>query len=239
MIDSYIALDVETTGLDVKKEKITELAMIKVVNDRAVDRFLALVNPGRPINAYVSALTGITDEMVKDAPAIEEVIGPALDFAGDLPLLGHNLMFDYRFIKKAAVNNGREFEHMGVDTLRLCRLFMGEDQKKNLAGACAFYHVPQPEAHRAQADADSAHRLFQALKSRYGGERPEDFRPFPLFYQPKRDQPATKRQKEYLQDLIKYHRINITVQMDALTRSEASRMIDAIILQHGKAFLKR
>ena len=112
MIDSYIALDVETTGLDVKKEKITELAMIKVVNDRAVDRFLALVNPGRPINAYVSALTGITDEMVKDAPAIEEVIGPALDFAGDLPLLGHNLMFDYRFIKKAAVNNGREFEHM-------------------------------------------------------------------------------------------------------------------------------
>ncbi len=236
MIDSYIAVDVETTGLEVRQEKITELAMVRVEHDAVTDSFSSLINPGRPIGQIVSALTGITDEMVREAPAIEEVIGAAVEFAGDLPLLGHNLLFDYRFIKKAAVNSGLEFERQGVDTLALCRIFMGAEQKKNLSDACAFYRIPQPRAHRAQADACSAHLLFQTLKRLHGEERPEAFLPAPLFYKPKREQPATKRQKEYLQDLIKCHRINITVQLDALSRSEASRMIDGIILQHGKPF---
>ena len=238
MIDSYIAVDVETTGLEVRQEKITELALVKVEGDTVTDCFSTLVNPGRPISEMVSSLTGITDAMVKDAPAVEEVIGDALDFAGDLPLLGHNLLFDYRFIKKAAVNSGLAFERQGIDTLHLCRLFMGTEQKKNLTDACAFYQIPQPQAHRALADAQSAHLLFQRLKGLYGGERPQAFVPASLFYQPKREQPATKRQKEYLQDLIKCHRINITVQLDALSRSEASRMIDGIILQYGKPSFK-
>ena len=238
MIDSYIAVDVETTGLEVRQEKITELALVRVEGDTVTDCFSTLVNPGRPISEMVSSLTGITDAMVKDAPAVEEVIGDALDFAGDLPLLGHNLLFDYRFIKKAAVNSGLAFERQGIDTLHLCRLFMGTEQKKNLTDACAFYQIPQPQAHRALADAQSAHLLFQRLKGLYGGERPQAFVPASLFCQPKREQPATKRQKEYLQDLIKCHRINITVQLDALSRSEASRMIDRIILQHGRPFPK-
>ena len=238
MIDSYIAVDVETTGLEVRQEKITELALVRVEGDTVTDCFSTLVNPGRPISEMVSSLTGITDAMVKDAPAVEEVIGDALDFAGDLPLLGHNLLFDYRFIKKAAVNSGLAFERQGIDTLHLCRLFMGTEQKKNLTDACAFYQIPQPQAHRALADAQSAHLLFQRLKGMYGGERPQAVVPASLFYQPKREQPATKRQKEYLQDLIKCHRINITVQLDALSRSEASRMIDRIILQHGRPFPK-
>ena len=238
MIDSYIAVDVETTGLEVRQEKITELALVKVEGDTVTDCFSTLINPGRPISEMVSSLTGITDAMVKDAPAVEEVIGDALDFAGDLPLLGHNLLFDYRFIKKAAVNSGLAFERQGIDTLHLCRLFMGTEQKKNLTDACAFYQIPQPQAHRALADAQSAHLLFQQLKRLHSGERPQAFVPASLFYQPKREQPATKRQKEYLQDLIKCHRINITVQLDALSRSEASRMIDRIILQHGRLFPK-
>ena len=220
MIDSYIAVDVETTGLEVRQEKITELALVRVEGDTVTDCFSTLVNPGRPISEMVSSLTGITDAMVKDAPAVEEVIGDALDFAGNLPLLGHNLLFDYRFIKKAAVNSGLAFERQGIDTLHLCRLFMGT------------------QAHRALADAQSAHLLFQRLKGLYGEERPQAFVPASLFYQPKREQPATKRQKEYLQDLIKCHRINITVQLDALSRSEASRMIDGIILQYGKPSFK-
>ena len=238
MTDSYIAVDVETTGLEVRQEKITELALVKVERDSITDCFSTLINPGKPIGETVSSLTGITDEMMKDAPPIEEVIADALDFAGDLPLLGHNLLFDYRFIKKAAVNSGLEFERQGVDTLNLCRIFMAAEQKKNLADACACYHIPQPRAHRALADAQSAHLLFQTMKKLHGGERPQAFAPAPLFYRAKREQPATKRQKEYLQDLIKCHRINITVQLDALSRSEASRMIDGIILQYGKPSFK-
>ena len=102
MTDSYIAVDVETTGLEVRQEKITiDIRIVKVERDSITDCFSTLINPGKPIGETVSSLTGITDEMVKDAPAIEEVIADALDFAGDLPLLGHNLLFDYRFIKKS------------------------------------------------------------------------------------------------------------------------------------------
>jgi DNA polymerase-3 subunit alpha (Gram-positive type) len=179
-------------------------------------------------------LTGITDEMLEDAPAIESVIADALAFCGELPLLGHRVIFDYSFLKRAAVNAKLEFEKNGIDTLGLCRTFMEGSAKKNLTSACACYGVPQSEAHRAEADAESAHFLYQKLKERHGDARPELFTPKPLIYKAKREQPATKRQKEYLQDLLKYHRIDVTVCIDSLSRSEASRLVDKIILKHGK-----
>ena len=106
--------------------------------------------------------------------------------------------------------------------------------KKNLAAACAFYCVEQVQAHRAEADAVSAHLLYQCMLARHSGEREELFTPKSLIYRAKREQPATKRQKEYLQDLLKCHRINITVQLNDISRSDASRLIDKIILQYGR-----
>ena len=79
-----------------------------------------------------------------------------------------------------------------------------------------------------------AHFLYQELARRYASERPELFEPKALIYKAKRDQPATKRQKEYLHDLIKCHRIDVTVQIDAMSRSEASRMVDQILSQYGR-----
>lgn len=234
MMTSYIALDLETTGLESKTEKITEAAALKVIDGKVQERFVTLINPGRPISEKITQLTGITDEMVRTAPLMEEVIGALLAFGRGLPLLGHNILFDYRFLKQAAVNSHLECEFEAVDTLTLCRHLMPPDEKKNLSAACSWFHIPQSAAHRAEADAESAHLLYEKLKALYGEKREELFVSRPLIHRAKREQPATKRQKEYLQDLIKCHRIDITLQMDALSRSEASRLIDQIILQRGR-----
>ena len=234
MTNSYIALDLETTGLEARLEKITEIAALRVVDGRVEERFVTLVNPMRQLGERIRELTGITDDMVKDAPVIEDTIGDVVRFCGNLPLLGHNILFDYAFLKRAAVNSGLDFEREGIDTLGICRLFMPADVKRNLTCACSFYEVSQSAAHRAQADAEAAHRLYQVMMARHGEEHPEAFAAKPLIYKAKREQPATKRQKEYLHDLLKCHRIDVTVQIDAMSRSEVSRMIDNIISQYGR-----
>ena len=209
MTNSYIALDLETTGLEARLDKITEIAALRVEDGRVEERFVTLVNPGRQLGERITALTGITDDMV-------------------------NILFDYAFLKRAAVNSGLDFEREGIDTLGICRLFMPEDVKRNLTCACSFYEVSQSAAHRAQADAEAAHGLYQVMMARHGEEHPEAFAAKPLIYKAKREQPATKRQKEYLHDLLKCHRIDVTVQIDAMSRSEVSRMIDNIISQYGR-----
>ena len=236
--NSYIALDIETTGLLPREDKILEIAAIRVEEGQIQDRFVTLINPEREITGEITRLTGITDSMVKEAPKIGEVIGSLIDFCGSIPILGHNVIFDYSFLKQAAVNAGLEFSCQALDTLGLCRAFMPRTGSKSLCAACAFYGVEQTKAHRAQADAVSAHLLYQKLLQKHGEEKRELFEPKPLEVKIKRQQPATKRQKDYLRDLAKYHRINVTVQIDALSRSEASRLIDQMISQYGRMIKK-
>lgn len=234
MIDSYIAIDLETTGLEAKLEKITEIAALKVIDGAVTERLVTLINPMRRLGERITELTGITDQMVADAPVIEDVIEDVIKFCGDLPLLGHHIIFDYGFLKRAAVNRSLAFEKDGIDTLTLCRTFMPTDVKRNLSSACAYYRIPQSGAHRGEADAEAAHLLYQKLKLLHSGDKPGLFTAKPLIYKAKREQPATKRQKDYLRDLAKCHRIDVTVQIDAMSRSEVSRMIDNIISQHGR-----
>ena len=136
--DSYVAIDLETTGIGAKRERITEIGMVKVENGAVTDTYHTLVNPGRPIPEHITELTGIDDDMVKDAPMIQDVIGEVIAFCGTLPVLGHQIMFDYGFLVQAAVNGKLRFERSGIDTLKLCRKFMPPEEKKNLAAACAY-----------------------------------------------------------------------------------------------------
>ena len=179
-------------------------------------------------------LTGITDDMVKDAPGIDEILDEVLNFTGELPLLGHQIIFDYGFLVQAAVNQKRKFEKYGVDTLKLCRYLMPGAEKKNLGAACTYFGIHQDTAHRALSDAYAAHDLYQELKRRFGKERPELFTAKMLQYKAKKERTASKRQKEHLQDLLKYHRIDITVEIDHMSGNEISRMIDKIIFQYGR-----
>ena len=234
MINSYVALDLETTGIGARHEKITEIGMVKVIDGEAVDTYHTMVNPHREIPERIVELTGITDDMVKDAPGIDEILDEVLNFTEDLPLLGHQIIFDYGFLVQAAVNQKRKFEKYGVDTLKLCRYLMPGAEKKNLGAACAYFGVHQDTAHRALSDAYAAHDLYQELKRRFGKERPELFTAKMLQYKAKKERTASKRQKEHLQDLLKYHRINLSVQIDSLSKNEISRLTDQIIAQHGR-----
>ena len=164
MINSYVALDLETTGIGARHEKITEIGMVKVIDGEAVDTYHTMVNPHREIPERIVELTGITDDMVKDAPGIDEILDEVLNFTGELPLLGHQIIFDYGFLVQAAVNQKRKFEKYGVDTLKLCRYLMPGAEKKNLGAACAYFGVHQDTAHRALSDAYAAHDLYQELK---------------------------------------------------------------------------
>ena len=213
MINSYVALDLETTGIGARHEKITEIGMVKVIDGETTDTYHTMVNPHREIPKRIVELTGITDDMVKDAPGIEEILDEVLAFTEDLPLLGHQIIFDYGFLVQAAVNQKRKFEKYGVDTLKLCRYLMPGEEKKNLSAACAYFAVTQDTAHRALSE------LFTAKM---------------LQYKAKKERTASKRQKEHLQDLLKYHRIDITVEIDHMSGNEISRMIDKIIFQYGR-----
>lgn len=237
MENSYVAIDIETTGLNPKQDKIIEIGAIKVIEGKEAASFESFVNPRRDLPERITELTRIRKEMLEDAPDIEEVIPKIVEFAEDLPLLGHRVIFDYSFLKRAAINWGRvdSWEKKGIDTLTLCRYFMPEEEKKNLSAACGYFNISLGNAHRAVADAKAAHLLFQCLAVAYKDKRPEIFREKPLIYQIKKEQPATKRQKERLHDLIKYHRIDISVQIDHLTRNEASRLTDQILSRYGKA----
>ena len=232
--DSYVAVDLETTGLDPKKERIIEIGAVRVEMGEITARFSTFVNPRMELEPRIVDLTGIEDSMLSGAPEIGEIIGRVLEFCGEFPLLGHHVIFDYSFLKRAAINAGCSFDRAGIDTLKLARRFMPEEEKKNLAAACAYFGVKQETAHRALSDAISAHLLYQTMRKLHFQEAPEAFAAKPLIYKVKKEQPASKMQKEVLRELVKYHRINLSVQIDSLSRNEVSRITDKIISQYGR-----
>ena len=125
MIGNYTALDLETTGLNPKYDKIIEVGAVKVRNGEIIDRFQQLVCPGIALPEKITGLTGITQEELLEAKGSETVIPQLLDFLEDDVILGHSVMFDYSFLKKAAVNQNLwrpEQSHLGLDTLRLSRI---------------------------------------------------------------------------------------------------------------------
>ena len=172
--------------------------------------------------------------MVKYAYNINEVVPKFLEFAKDLPLVGHNIMFDYSFIKKAIVNYGEAYERLGIDTLKLSRKFLPNLEKKNLNYVCEYLNIKNENHHRALNDALAAHIIFEKLKKQFYHSNLEQFQWKPLLFKVKKEQPMTKFQKEYLIDFIKYHKIVININIDLLTKSECSRLIDTLISQYGR-----
>lgn len=231
---SYTAIDLETTGLNPKQDQIIEIGAVRVEDGVMKERFSTFVNPRRTLEPEVIALTGITDPMLEDAPDISSVIGQVVEFCQGLPILGHHIIFDYSFLKRAAVNHGLVFEKEGIDTLTLCRRLMPKKEKKNLLAACRYYGIDPQSSHRALPDAVAAHLLYQAMLRQQSEQKLEPFSGSPLIYKVKREQLASKKQKQVLQDLTKYHRIDLSVQIDYLSRNEISRITDKLITQYGR-----
>lgn len=230
---SYVCVDLETTGLNTKADKIMEIGAVKVIEGERMDCFSTLVYPGRTISEEVTRLTGIQNSDVRDASGIREVIPKLLDFLGELPLLGHSLMFDYAFLKKAAVNEGFVFEREGIDTLKIARKHLPELESRSLGSLCSYYHIPH-KPHRALQDAEATSVLFQKLAEAFEKGAPEDFRPRPLQYKVKKEVSATKNDKERLYTLIQRHNLIVDYDVEMLTRNEASRFADRILAEYGR-----
>lgn len=233
MVQDYVAIDLETTGLDAKRDRIIEVGAIRVRGGAAEETFHSIVNPRRRLNPQIRELTGIRDEMVVQAPEIGDIIAGIVCFCDGLPLLGHHVIFDYSFLKRAAVNRGIAFDKDGIDTLKLCRQLMPAEESKSLEAACAFFGIARAGAHRALGDAGDAHRLYQVLAGRFP-EAGEAFVAKPMIYKVKKEQPASKKQKEDLRYLLKYHKIDLPVEIEDLSRNEISRFQDRIISQYGR-----
>lgn len=234
MQQDYVALDLETTGLRPSEDRILEIGAIKVRNGEICERYSTLVDPGMPISPRIQELTGIDDAMAaagKDsAAAVRELVA----FCEDLPLLGHNILFDYSFIKRNAVNLGLPFEKQGIDTLKIARALLPDLEHKNLSYLCAYYQIGQEHAHRATDDALASMELYRRLAKEFPESPEELFSPKDLIFRVKKQGAITAAQKGYLNDLIKYHKISLSVRIETLTKNEASRIIDKIISEHGR-----
>ena len=159
--DTYVVFDIETTGLSKEKEMITEIGAVKVADGKIIDRFSTFVNPQRPISAEITKLTGITDDMVKDAPTTENVLPEFLKFCEDTVLVAHNASFDTGFIRIAAERAGLgELHHTIVDTLELARALLPELNKHKLDIVCEHLGVTLNGHHRAVNDAEATAEVF-------------------------------------------------------------------------------
>ena len=106
MLRSYIAFDVETTGLDPQENEIIEIGALKVRDGRVAERFMEFIHPQNPISPSITNLTGITNDMVAGARPRRAVVSDFLDFCEDDVLVGHNVTFDYSFMKSSAARDG-------------------------------------------------------------------------------------------------------------------------------------
>lgn len=228
---SYVSIDLETTGLNPKRDKIIEIGAVRVIDGERLETFASLVNPGRKLEPRIVELTGLSDEELSNAPYIEEILQDVLGFTGDLPLLGHSVLFDFSFLKKAAVNSQLAFEKQGVDTLKIARKYLADLEHRNLDYLCRHYQIPH-QAHRALADAEATAALYERLAEQFYSEEDTLFQPQPLYFKAKRDVPAAKSQKERLYRLAEKHKITLDVEIEKLTQSEASRCIDKIRARH-------
>lgn len=233
--DSYVCVDLETTGLNPKTDRIIEIGAVKVEKGIRTGTFETFVNPGRKLTERITELTGIRDEELADAPDIREVLPELLAFAEEEVLLGHSVLFDYSFLKKAAVNQRLTFEKQGIDTLKIARTFLPGLESRSLDFLCRYYEIPH-KAHRALADARATCALYEKLYEEFGEK--EDaarlFAPKELVYHVKRDTPATPAQKQRLYQLIDRHKLIVDYRVELLTRSEASRYTDRILAEYGR-----
>lgn len=233
MTDSYVSIDLETTGLNPKLDKIIEIGAVKVIQGKTADSFSALVNPGRQLSEKVMELTGIQNEELANAPGIEQILPAVLEFLEDLPLLGHSILFDFSFLKKAAVNQKLPFEKEAIDTLKIARKYLRQLEHRNLDYLCAYYGI-EHHAHRALADAKATSELYRKLGAAFYQQEDGLFVPQKLNFKVKRDTPASKSQKERIYRLIEQHKLMVDYDVEKLTKSEASRYTDKILAAYGR-----
>ena len=162
----FSVIDVETTGLSAKTNRVIEIGLVKVRNYKIVERYETLINPGSYIPGFISQLTGITDDDVADAPFFSDIIEDLKHFIGETIICGHNLSFDSSFIKYEFFRNGDEpLYNEQVCTLKLARRMFPDLKSKSLTSVIKHLKLKNKSAHRALGDAEvTARTLIKMIK---------------------------------------------------------------------------
>ena len=159
---TYVALDLETTGLDPERDAVIEIGAVRVQGARVESEWGSLVNPGRPLPPFITQLTGISDEMLANAPRVNRVVPELAEFVGDLPILGHNVGFDLSFLKRFGLFGLND----AIDTYDLASVLLPAAGRYRLASLANSLNVPVPQSHRALDDAHTTHQVFVKLQER-------------------------------------------------------------------------
>lgn len=157
MAKSYAFLDLETTGLSTETDDIIEVGVVIAENGIVIKRFQSLVKPAKKLSPIITRLTGITDEMLADAPDWPDIGGQLLEILGDLPLVGHNVSFDAGFLQNKL---RRHLANPLIDTLELAQIALPGAASYRLESIRALVGLADGTSHRALEDAETAFNVF-------------------------------------------------------------------------------
>ena len=162
IIDNYCVLDLETTGLSPNYDSIIEIGIIKVKENKIVDKYNSLINPGFLINEYITSITGITNEMLKGKPKIIDLKKEVLNFIGNDVLVGHNISFDVSFLQKGF---NEELKNEYINTLQFCRKLFKELSHHRLTDMSNYLEISRNE-HRSMSDCLCTKELYDCIKEK-------------------------------------------------------------------------
>ena len=238
---TFICFDIETTGLSAARDKITEIGAVKVENGVITDTFSTFANPEMPIPQKITQLTGITADMVKDAPSQSEAVSAFLEFAGDNVLVAHNAPFDTSFIAKACEDMGREYNYTSIDTVAISRAILTDIKNCKLDTVAKFLRLGDFNHHRATDDAEMLARIFinlcQRLTDDYGITKTNDintkiaggdFKKLPTYHQIILVKNKTGLKNLYR--LISYSHLNYFYKKPRIPKSELVKYREGLII---------
>ena len=159
----YAVVDIETTGGKYNEEGITEIAIYKFDGLKVVDQFISLVNPEKPIQPFVVNLTGINNDMLRNAPKFYEVARRIVEITEDCVLVAHNAKFDYRILRTEFKRLGFDFERRSLCTVELSKKLIPGQASYSLGKLVRALGIPLSDRHRASGDAQATVKLFKML----------------------------------------------------------------------------
>lgn len=159
----YAIIDIETTGQASATGKITEIAIFIHNGFEITDSFTSLINPGCSIPGFITDLTGIDNEMVKNAPKFYEIARKIVELTQDKVFVAHNVSFDYRFIQSEYKRLGYDYERKTMCTVRMGRKYLPGYKSYSLGKICAALGISINGRHRAAGDALATVKLFELI----------------------------------------------------------------------------
>lgn len=166
--ESFVIADLETTGLSPLKNEIIEIGAIRVEKNKIVDKVVMFIKPEIPVSYVITNITGITNEMLKDAISVKEGLAVFMDFAKDYPLVFHNAKFDMGFLnnyRKKCFNS--EFNNKCLDTLYISKQILKDVPNYKLGTLAEYFNISYNGAHRSLRDCEITFEVYKNLNKIY------------------------------------------------------------------------